>query len=119
MAVYEAEDGVLQGVTVPGFSGTGYVAGFDDPADSVTITVPGGAAVLAHVRPQPTAGAIVFDAAGLRFVDHRALLHLHRYAERAGADAILHTSLSTVADLAAMICGSPTSPAATSRSTGP
>ncbi|MEU0558113.1 CBM35 domain-containing protein [Dactylosporangium sp. NPDC006015] len=29
-------------VAVPGFSGTGYVAGFDDPADTVTITVPGG-----------------------------------------------------------------------------
>ncbi|MGI5183205.1 CBM35 domain-containing protein [Dactylosporangium sp. CA-152071] len=43
---YEAESGTLQGVTVadtvPGFSGTGYVAGFDDPADTVTITVPGG-----------------------------------------------------------------------------
>ncbi|MFJ6214722.1 glycosyl hydrolase [Streptomyces sp. NPDC092296] len=42
--VYEAEDGVLQGVTVasdaPGYTGTGYVDGFDESGDQVTITVP-------------------------------------------------------------------------------
>jgi hypothetical protein len=41
---YEAEAGDLVGVqvesSVPGFSGTGYVAGFDVGEDSVTITVP-------------------------------------------------------------------------------
>ncbi|WP_344506694.1 MEDS domain-containing protein [Dactylosporangium maewongense] len=60
-------------------------------------------AALAHVRPEPTGGTIVFDAAGLRFIDHRALLHLHRYAERAGADAVLRTSLGTVTELAAIV----------------
>ena len=46
-ATYEVEDGALSGVSVsaaePGFSGRGYVTGFDDAADSVTVTVPGGA----------------------------------------------------------------------------
>lgn len=39
--VYEAEDGLLAGVVAasdtPGFSGSGYVAGFDDAADQVTV----------------------------------------------------------------------------------
>lgn len=43
-AVYEAEDGELRGVTVgsagTGFSGAGYVEGFDAADDQVTITVP-------------------------------------------------------------------------------
>ncbi|MEO3755743.1 glycosyl hydrolase [Streptomyces sp. B6B3] len=42
--VYEAEDGELVGVTVdataPGYSGTGYVSGFDAAEDQVTVTVP-------------------------------------------------------------------------------
>ncbi|WP_229399600.1 glycosyl hydrolase [Micromonospora okii] len=42
--VYEAESGALTGVTVEtaaaGYSGTGYVAGFDAPDDQVTVTVP-------------------------------------------------------------------------------
>jgi beta-mannanase len=41
---YEAETGLLNGVTVgattPGYSGTGYVEGFDTGTDSVTITIP-------------------------------------------------------------------------------
>lgn len=40
---YEAEDGVLSGTEklteVTGFSGSGYVGGFDEAADSVSITV--------------------------------------------------------------------------------
>ena len=43
-AVYEAETGVLTGVTVEstaaGYSGTGYVTGFDTATDSVGITIP-------------------------------------------------------------------------------
>lgn len=39
----EAENGILNGVTVgtttPGFSGSGYVEGFDAATDSVTVTV--------------------------------------------------------------------------------
>jgi len=39
----EAEQGVLQGVTVtaivPGYSGTGYVTGFDNASDKVTVSV--------------------------------------------------------------------------------
>ena len=41
--VYEAEDAVLSGVTVDtaqaGYSGTGYVGGFDDAADTITFTI--------------------------------------------------------------------------------
>lgn len=48
--VYEAEDGRLNGTVVessaPGYSGTGYVAGFDAAEDSVTVTVPDGPAGL-------------------------------------------------------------------------
>ncbi|MEK5238184.1 glycosyl hydrolase [Paenibacillus sp. FSL L8-0470] len=40
--IYEAEDGILSGTTVDtavsGFSGTGYVTGFDTAGDSVTVT---------------------------------------------------------------------------------
>ncbi|GAA2459959.1 glycosyl hydrolase [Streptomyces macrosporus] len=42
--IYEAEDGELQGVTIgsagTGFSGTGYVEGFDAADDQVVITIP-------------------------------------------------------------------------------
>ncbi len=42
-AFAEAENGVLTGVNVatanPGFSGTGYVTGFDNPGDMVTVTM--------------------------------------------------------------------------------
>ncbi|RMI38489.1 beta-mannanase [Streptomyces triticirhizae] len=42
--VYEAEDGELVGVdvdnTAPGHSGTGYVTGFDEESDQVTLTIP-------------------------------------------------------------------------------
>ncbi|MGI5245927.1 MEDS domain-containing protein [Dactylosporangium sp. CA-139066] len=56
-------------------------------------------AALAHVLPRPVDGRIVIDARDLRFVDHRALLHLQRYAEDSAAVAVLHTSLSTVGRL--------------------
>jgi mannan endo-1,4-beta-mannosidase len=42
--VYQAEDGTLNGVTVgtsvSGYQGAGYVEGFDESSDSLTITVP-------------------------------------------------------------------------------
>jgi mannan endo-1,4-beta-mannosidase len=41
--IYEAEDAVLSGVAVattqPGYSGTGYVGGFDEAADNITFTI--------------------------------------------------------------------------------
>ncbi len=60
-------------------------------------------AALAHVRPEPTGGSIVFDASDLRVFDHRALLHLQRYAEQAQADVVLRTSLVTVGKLIDLI----------------
>lgn len=58
---------------------------------------------LAHVRPAATGGRIVIDAHDLRFVDHRALLHLQRYAEQTGAVAVLCTALSTASRLAELL----------------
>ncbi|WP_344617200.1 MEDS domain-containing protein [Dactylosporangium salmoneum] len=58
---------------------------------------------LAHVRPRAAGGRIVIDAAGLRFADHRALLHLHRYGEAAGAIVVLRTPLPAVARLAELV----------------
>ncbi|TDC77835.1 glycosyl hydrolase, partial [Streptomyces hainanensis] len=44
VSTYEAEDGTLRGVnvasTAPGYSGTGYVEGFDVAEDEVEITIP-------------------------------------------------------------------------------
>jgi len=58
---------------------------------------------LARVQPEPEYGQIVFDARGLRFVDHRALLHLQRYAEQRDVIAVLRTRLTTVARLVELL----------------
>ena len=60
-------------------------------------------AALDHVRPQPIDRCIVFDATGLRFLDHRSLLHLQRYAEAADATVVLRTPLTTAGKLATML----------------
>jgi hypothetical protein len=52
-------------------------------------------AALAHVRPRPTDGRIVIDARELRFFDHRALLHLDRYAADSAAVVVLRTPMRT------------------------
>jgi hypothetical protein len=60
-------------------------------------------AALAHVRPQPIDGNIVFDASGLRFVDHRSLLHLQRYAEALEGTVVLRTALGTAAKITGLL----------------
>ncbi|AEV84550.1 hypothetical protein ACWT_3527 [Actinoplanes sp. SE50] len=51
----------------------------------------------------PAGGEIVVDAAGLRFIDHRALLVLQRYAESRGLTAVLRTRFEAAARLAELI----------------
>ncbi|MCM0674861.1 MEDS domain-containing protein [Micromonospora phytophila] len=51
----------------------------------------------------PSNGELVLRATDLRFVDHRALAHLHEYARRRGATAVLRTSHSAAARLAALL----------------
>jgi hypothetical protein len=48
-------------------------------------------AALERCGPQPSGARLVFDASGLRFIDHRALFALRDYAARFGAVAVLHT----------------------------
>ncbi|MFE2616159.1 MEDS domain-containing protein [Micromonospora chalcea] len=49
------------------------------------------AVALERADPRPVAGRLVFDAAELRFVDHRSLLHLRDHARRHDAVAVLRT----------------------------
>ncbi|MEV0005077.1 MEDS domain-containing protein [Micromonospora sp. NPDC050980] len=62
------------------------LAGELDPTDERLF-----AAALERADPRPVAGRLVFDATGLRFVDHRALLRLREHARRHGAVAVLRT----------------------------
>ncbi|MEU8819821.1 MEDS domain-containing protein [Actinoplanes sp. NPDC048796] len=48
-------------------------------------------------------GEVVVDATGLRFIDHRALLALQRYAESQRTTAVLRTPLGAVARLAGLL----------------
>ncbi|MFF5077352.1 MEDS domain-containing protein [Actinoplanes sp. NPDC000266] len=46
---------------------------------------------------------VVVDGSGLRFIDHRALLTLQRYAESQSTTAVLRTGLGAVARLAGLL----------------
>ncbi|MEV4349536.1 MEDS domain-containing protein [Actinoplanes sp. NPDC049596] len=48
-------------------------------------------------------GEVVVDAAGLRFIDHRSLLTLQRYAESQRTTAVLRTRLGAVSRLAGLL----------------
>ncbi|XVV09838.1 MEDS domain-containing protein [Actinoplanes sp. CA-131856] len=48
-------------------------------------------------------GDFVVDGSGLRFIDHRALLTLQRYAESLSTTAVLRTRLGAVARLAGLL----------------
>ncbi|WP_433202801.1 MEDS domain-containing protein [Dactylosporangium sp. CS-047395] len=60
-------------------------------------------AALARVQPRPENGKIVFHAHALRFIDHRALLHLQRHAEQRDVTAVLRTPLATAAHLVELL----------------
>ncbi|MEU7874620.1 MEDS domain-containing protein [Dactylosporangium sp. NPDC049140] len=82
----------------PGSPGTALLSGeLDGDAERLF------PAALGRVQPQPENGQIVFDAHRLRFVDHRALLHLQRYAERHDATAVLRTPLTTATHLVELL----------------
>ncbi|MEU4477536.1 MEDS domain-containing protein [Micromonospora sp. NPDC023966] len=61
------------------------------------------AAALNRADPRPLDGRLVLDATGLRFVDHRCLLHLRDHARRHDATAVLRTSRSAAARLAELL----------------
>ncbi|MFE9957626.1 MEDS domain-containing protein [Micromonospora sp. NPDC005299] len=61
------------------------------------------AAALDRADPRPVDGRLVLDATGLRFVDHRCLLHLGDHARRHGATAVLRTSRSAAARLVELL----------------
>ncbi|MFI7428815.1 MEDS domain-containing protein [Micromonospora sp. NPDC049836] len=61
------------------------------------------AAALDRVDPRPVDGRLLLDATGLRFVDHRSLLHLRDHARRHGATAVLRTSRAGTARLVKLL----------------
>ncbi|WP_432994173.1 MEDS domain-containing protein [Dactylosporangium sp. CA-233914] len=60
-------------------------------------------AALRRVQPPPQDGRIVIGADDLRFIDHRALLHLQHYAEEHDTVVVLRTALGTAACLAELL----------------
>ncbi|SBT37438.1 MEDS domain-containing protein [Micromonospora auratinigra] len=61
------------------------------------------AAALDRADPRPVDGRLVLDATGLRFIDHRSLLHLRDHARRYGATAVLRASGSAPARLVELL----------------
>ncbi|MGY0006649.1 MEDS domain-containing protein [Micromonospora sp. I033] len=61
------------------------------------------ATALDRADPRPVDGRLVLDATGLRFVDHRCLLHLRDHARLHGATAVLRTSRSAAARLVELL----------------
>lgn len=61
------------------------------------------AAALDRADPRPVDGRLLLDATGLRFVDHRSLLHLRDHARRHGATAVLRTSRAATARLVELL----------------
>jgi anti-anti-sigma regulatory factor len=58
---------------------------------------------LERADPLPVDGALVFDAAGLRFVDHQALLALAAHAGRRGLVAVLRDAPPVAARLVGLM----------------
>ncbi|MFG2099394.1 MEDS domain-containing protein [Micromonospora echinaurantiaca] len=58
---------------------------------------------LARADLRPTEGELVLRATGLRFLDHRSLVHLDEYAHRRSATAVLRTSRPAVARLVGLL----------------
>jgi DcmR-like sensory protein len=51
----------------------------------------------------PVGGEVIVDAAGLRFIDHRSLLTLQRYAETHRMTAVIRTPLGAAARIAGLL----------------
>ncbi|SCG76766.1 MEDS domain-containing protein [Micromonospora inositola] len=61
------------------------------------------AAALDRVDPQPVDGRLVVDGTGLRFIDHRCLIHLGDHARRRGVTAVLRTTRPAAARLVELL----------------
>ncbi|MEH0844234.1 MEDS domain-containing protein [Micromonospora sp. CPCC 205711] len=61
------------------------------------------ATTLRRVDPEPGGTELVLDGDGLRFVDYRSLVHLHRHAERRGTTVLLRTTLGPAARLVELL----------------
>jgi hypothetical protein len=61
------------------------------------------AAALGHTDLEPVRGEVTVDAAGLRFIDHRSLLALERYAAERHLTAVVRTRLELAARLAGLL----------------
>ncbi|GAA1041583.1 hypothetical protein GCM10009557_65630 [Virgisporangium ochraceum] len=61
------------------------------------------AAALGHTDLEPVGGEVTVDADGLRFIDHRSMLVLERYAQSRHLTAVVRTRLGTAARLAGLL----------------
>lgn len=61
------------------------------------------AAALTHTDLRPVRGEVTVEAEELRFIDHRSLLSLQRYAEHREMTAVVRTRLGVAARLAALL----------------
>ncbi|MFC0003767.1 MEDS domain-containing protein [Micromonospora siamensis] len=61
------------------------------------------ATALERADLRPVDGELRLCAPGLRFIDHRCLLHLQGYAARRGVTAVLHTTLSAAPRLVELL----------------
>jgi mannan endo-1,4-beta-mannosidase len=101
--VFQAEDGTLNGVTVgttaAGYQGSGYVEGFDESSDTVTITVPDVAAGLyalsvRYAGPYGDKKAnLLVNNAG---VGEISLPATGSFTEKAAGDVLLQAGTNTV-----------------------
>ncbi|MFI5916856.1 MEDS domain-containing protein [Dactylosporangium sp. NPDC051541] len=82
----------------PGHAGTAVLRGELDA--TAELVFPG---ALRRVQPSPDNGQVVFDAKDLRFLDHRALLHLQRYAEQRDTVVMLRNPPATAGHLAELL----------------
>ncbi|GAA4958241.1 STAS domain-containing protein [Actinoplanes utahensis] len=61
------------------------------------------AAALRRTGPPPAGGEVLVDAGGLRFIDHRSLTILRRFAEERGVTAVVRTRFGAAARIAALL----------------
>jgi hypothetical protein len=77
------------------------VAVLDGEVDQTTAEL--FSAALGHTDLEPVDGEVTVDADGLRFIDHRSLLVLERYARSRHLTAVVRTRLGLAARLAGLL----------------
>ncbi|WP_307804099.1 MEDS domain-containing protein [Micromonospora echinofusca] len=93
-----SEDVLFRLYACPPADGCAAVAGELDPSNHDLF-----ATTLDRADLRPVDGRLVVQADNLRFIDHRSLLHLHEYARRRDATAVLRTSRSAPARLVELL----------------